>query len=181
MNVEVRGKNGFTITPAIEKYADEKLQKIDHYFNQNLTAHVLCKVYNDHHKVEVTLPTKLFTMRAEVENEDMYAAIDLMIDKLEAQIRKHKTKINASLQKREGFKELFKETSDVNFRALEKELAISPVKTKEITLELLSPDEAISALEVIDHDFYIFKDATTQRVSVAYTRKDGSYGIINTL
>jgi putative sigma-54 modulation protein len=110
----------------------------------------------------------------------MYAAIDLMIDKLEAQIRKHKTKINVSLQKREGFKELFKENNDVDFKALEKELAVSPVRTKEITLESLTSDEAISALEVLDHDFYIFKDATTQRVSVSYRRKDGSYGIIKT-
>ena len=180
MNVEVRGKNGFTITPAIESYATDKLQKIDHYFNQNLSAQVLCKVYNDHHKVEVTIPTKLFTMRAEVIHEDMYAAIDLMIDKLEAQIRKHKTKINKSLQKREGVKELFKEANDVDFDALEKELVSTLAKFKTITLESMSPEEAITALEVLDHDFYIFKDATTLNVSVAYLRKDGKYGIIQT-
>ena len=73
MNVDVRGKNGFVVTEAIKRYADDKLQKIDHYFNQNLNAQVLCKTYKDHHKVEVTIPTKYFTMRAEVADEDMYA------------------------------------------------------------------------------------------------------------
>ena len=180
MNVEVRGKNGFTITPAIDSYATDKLQKIDHYFNQNLSAQVLCKVYNDHNKVEVTIPTKLFTMRAEVMHEDMYAAIDLMMDKLEAQIRKHKTKINKSLQKRDGVKVLFKEAGDVDFDALEKELVSTPAKFKTINLESMSPEEAITALEVLDHDFYIFKDVKTQNVSVAYLRKAGKYGIINT-
>jgi putative sigma-54 modulation protein len=180
MNVEVRGKNGFTITPSIENYATEKLQKIDHYFNQNLNAQVLCKVYNDNHKVEVTLPTKLFTMRAEVTHEDMYAAIDLMMDKLEAQIRKHKTKINKSLQKREGVKELFKESSDVDLKALEKELVISLAKVKSITLEEMTHEEAITALELLDHDFYVFKDINTHHVSIAYLRKDGQYGIIET-
>ena len=180
MNVEVRGKNGFVVTPAIENYAVDKLQKVDHYFNQNLTAQVLCKIYKDHHKVEVTIPSKLFIMRAEVTHEDMYAAIDLMIDKLEAQIRKHKTKINTSLRKREGVKDLFKESDDVDLEALQKELVTTPSKLKTIELELLSAEEAMTALEVLDHDFYIFRDSTTHNVCVAYLRNDQTIGIIET-
>ncbi|MCK5762259.1 MAG: ribosome-associated translation inhibitor RaiA, partial [Candidatus Izimaplasma sp.] len=91
MKVQVRGKNGFEITDAIEHYAEDKLVKVERYFKEELDAFVVCKIYKDHHKVEVTIPTKFYTMRAEVSNDDMYAAIDLAIDKLESQIRKNKT------------------------------------------------------------------------------------------
>jgi len=178
MNVDVRGKNGFVVTEAIKRYADDKLQKIDHYFNQNLNANVLCKTYKDHHKVEVTIPTKYFTMRAEVADEDMYAAIDLTIDKLERQIRKNKTKMQRSLRKKDGVAELFAE--DVDLDALEKELVETPFRVKKIPLESMTADEAITALEMIDHDFYIFKDSDTDQISIAYLRHDGNYGVIET-
>ena len=109
MRVQVRGKNGFVVTDAIASYAEGKLDKIERYFKENLEAVVVCKIYKDHHKVEVTIPTKYYTMRAEVGNPDMYAAIDLTVDKLESQIRKHKSKITRSLQKKEATADLFAE------------------------------------------------------------------------
>lgn len=178
MKVQVRGKNGFTVTSAIETYAVDKLSKIERYFREELDAYVVCKVYNDHHKVEVTIPTKFYTMRAEVGNPDMYAAIDLTIDKLESQIRKHKTKITRSLQKKEGVKDIFHEELDLE--ALERELVHSPVRSKQIDLEELSDEEAITALEMLGHDFYIYRSDETKQVNVAYLRNDGKYGIIET-
>jgi len=178
MKVQVRGKNGFQVTTAIEQYAVNKLEKIERYFREELDAHVVCKVYNDHHKVEVTIPTKYYTMRAEVGNPDMYAAIDLTVDKLESQIRKHKAKITRSLQKREGVKEIFHEDFDIE--ALERELVHAPVRTKKILLEELSFEEAITALEMLGHDFFVYKDDVTKQVNVVYLRNDGKYGIIET-
>lgn len=178
MKVQVRGKNGFTVTGAIESYAVDKLSKIERYFREELDAFVVCKVYNDHHKVEVTIPTKFYTMRAEVGNPDMYAAIDLTIDKLESQIRKHKTKITRSLQKKEGVKDIFHEELDLE--ALERELVHIPVRSKQIDLEELSDEEAITALEMLGHDFYIYRNDETKEVNVAYLRNDGKYGIIET-
>jgi putative sigma-54 modulation protein len=178
MKVEVRGKNGFEVTDAIRDYAADKLEKIERYFKQELDAFVVCKVYNDHHKVEVTIPTKYYTMRAEVGNEDMYAAIDVTIDKLESQIRKHKSKITRSLQKKEGVKDIFHD--DLDIEALERELVHKPVRTKKIELEEMSMDEAITALEMLGHDFYIFTNEETKNVNVAYLRNDGTYGIIET-
>ncbi|MEC9484550.1 MAG: ribosome-associated translation inhibitor RaiA [Candidatus Izemoplasma sp.] len=178
MRVEVRGKNGFEVTDAIRDYAEDKLQKVERYFKQALDAFVVCKVYSDHHKVEVTIPTKYYTMRAEVADEDMYAAIDLSIDKLESQIRKHKTKITRSLQQRDGVKDIFHD--DLDIEALEKELVQQPVRKKEIMLEEMTVDEAITALKVLDHDFFIFRDDKTKQVSVAYTRNDGTFGVIET-
>ncbi len=178
MNVQVRGKNGFKLTDAIVTHAEDKLLKIERYFQEELDAYVVCKVYNDHHRVEVTIPTKYYTMRAEVSNADMYAAIDLTIDKLESQIRKHKAKITRSLQKKEGVSTFFNDELDLE--ALERELVHAPVRSKSIQLEELSMEEAITALEMLGHDFYIFKNEETKHVNVAYLRNDGKYGIIET-
>ncbi|WP_258877916.1 ribosome hibernation-promoting factor, HPF/YfiA family [Candidatus Xianfuyuplasma coldseepsis] len=178
MRVQVRGKNGFQVTRAIEQYAVDKLEKIERYFREELDAYVVCKVYNDHHKVEVTIPTKYYTMRAEVGNPDMYGAIDLTIDKLESQIRKHKAKITRSLQKRDGVKDIFHE--DLDIEALERELVHQPVRTKLIELDELSDEEAITALEMLGHDFFVYKNDLTKQVHVVYLRNDGKYGIIQT-
>ncbi len=177
MKVQVRGKNGFEVTDAIESYAHDKLFKVERYFKEELDAFVVCKIYKDHHRVEVTIPTKYYTMRAEVSNDDMYAAIDLAIDKLESQIRKNKTRITRSLQKKEGVSELF--TDNFDLEALEREL-IAPVKKKSITLDHMSIEEGITAMEMLGHDFFIFKSEDTDKVTVVYLRNDGKYGIIET-
>ncbi len=178
MLVEVRGKNGFKVTDAIENYAKDKLQKVERYFRDELDAFVVCKTYRDHHRVEVTIPTKYYTMRAEVSEDDMYAAIDLAIDKLESQIRKNKTKITRSLQKKDGVAEIFSE--DIDLEALERELVRTPVKKKSITLEQMSTDEAITAMEMLGHDFFIYRDDMTEKTSVVYLRNDGKYAVIET-
>lgn len=178
MLVEVRGKNGFKVTEAIENYAKDKLEKVERYFREELDAFVVCKIYKDHHRVEVTIPTKYYTMRAEVSDDDMYAAIDLAIDKLESQIRKNKTKITRSLQKKEGVGDIFAE--EVDLEALERELVRTPVKRKNIALERMSTDEAITAMEMLGHDFFIYKDDISEKVSIVYLRNDGKYAVIET-
>ncbi len=178
MKLEVRGKNGFEVTQAIENYADEKLSKLERYFKEELDSVVVCKTYKDHHKVEVTIPTQYYTMRAEVAEEDMYAAIDLAIDKLESQIRKNKTKINRSLRKKEGVSDLFNE--DIDLEALERELVGPPVRKKQLSPEEMSSEEAITAMNMLGHDFYIYKDSETKKISVLYLRNDGDYAVIET-
>jgi len=178
MTYDIVGKNGFKVTDAITAYASDKLEKVERYFKEELDAFVVCKIYKDHHKVEVTIPTKYYTMRAEVGNPDMYGAIDIAIDKLESQIRKNKTKITRSLQKKEGVSELFED--DLDLEKLERELVHSPVRTKNIALEEMDIEEAITALEMLGHDFYIFRNDETKQVNVAYLRNDGKYGVIET-
>ncbi len=178
MRVQVRGKNGFEVTDAISTYAEEKLEKVERYFKEELDAYVVCKIYKDHHKVEVTIPTKYYTMRAEVSNEDMYAAIDLTIDKLESQIRKNKTRITRSLQKKDGVSDLFHDSLDLE--ALQRELVDLPVKKKSIVLDSLEIEDALTAMDMLGHDFFIFKELSTGKVNVAYLRNDGKYGVIET-
>ncbi len=117
------------------------------------------------------------TIRAEVGDKDLYAAIDIAVDKLEAQIRKNKHKMNRSLQDRMGIKEAFK-SDELDLKALEREL-LSPVKKKRIKLDILSQDEAITQMELLGHDFFIYRNEDKE-VSVLYLREDGKYGLIET-
>ena len=178
MRVQVRGKNGFEVTDAISTYAEGKLEKVERYFKEELDAYVVCKIYKDHHKVEVTIPTKYYTMRAEVSNPDMYAAIDLTIDKLESQIRRNKTKITRSLQKKDGVGDLFADSLDLE--ALQRELVELPVKKKSIVLDNMAVEDALTAMDMLGHDFFIFRDLLTGKVNLAYLRNDGKYGLIET-
>jgi putative sigma-54 modulation protein len=177
MKLDIRGKGGFVITDAIYNYLDKKLKKIDKVFQQELEAYVVCKIYRDATKVEITIPIKFITMRAEVQDKDLYAAIDRAVDKLEAQIRKNKYKMNRSLQERVGLKNAFS-SEYLNIEELEKEL-ISPVKKKLIKLDFLSLDEAITQMELLGHDFFIYKNEDNI-VSILYLRTDGKYGLIET-
>jgi putative sigma-54 modulation protein len=182
MTIEVVGKNGLTITPAIENYAKDKLSKLEKFFTLGgeLNARVLCKVYNDHHKVEVTIPSKHFTLRTEVADQNVYAAIDLSVDKLERQIKKFKGKVNKILREREGIEQFFVDDR-AHTLGMEKEyLAKHIVRSKSLRLRPMSVEEAIDQLEMIGHDFYIFLDETKRTVSVLYVRGDGDYALIET-
>lgn len=182
MTIEVVGKNGLTITPAIENYAKDKITKLEKFFNHRdeLNARVLCKVYKDHHKVEVTIPSKHFTLRTEVADQNIYSAIDLSVDKLERQIKKFKNKVNRILREREGVENFFVNDA-LQTEELEKEyIAKNVVRSKSLKLRPMSIEEAIDQLEMVGHDFYIFLDETKKTVSVLYLRGDGDYALIET-
>ncbi|XFA99685.1 ribosome hibernation-promoting factor, HPF/YfiA family [Candidatus Izemoplasma sp. B36] len=177
MRLDIRGKGGFVITDAIYNYLEKKLKKIDKVFQHELSAYVICKVYREGTKVEITIPIKFITMRAEVQDKDLYAAIDRAVDKLEAQIRKNKHRMNRSLQEKTGLKNAF-QNEYLDLEELEREL-ISPVKKKKIKLEILSLEEAMTQMELLGHDFFIFKNEDNI-TSLLYLREDGKYGLIET-
>lgn len=181
MNVIVRGKNKFEPTDAIKKYAEGKLQRIEHYFNKwdDLVANVLCKVYDSYHEVEITIPTKHVILRAEVKDKTMYGAIDLAVDKLELQISKHKSKIFKSIQQRQGVGKYYADKFDFDVKEFETELrATQLVKNKTVDLVPMTADEAILQMEMLGHDFYLFMNSDTSQPSVVYLREDHDYGII---
>jgi len=177
MKLDIVGKSGFVITDAIRNYIEKKLHKIDKIFTEELEAYVVCKVYRDGTKVEITIPIKFLTLRAEVSDRDLYAAIDKAVDKLEAQLRKNKHKMNRSLQEKVGLRDTFA-YDDFDLEELEKELT-SPVKKKRITLEILSLEEALTQMELLGHDFFIYKNEDNE-TSILYLRDDGKYGLIET-
>ena len=170
MEINVRGTK-VEITDSMRTYVSEKLGKLDKYISlDGVRASVLVKVRNYSQKVEVTIPLKTLILRAEAEEQDFYSAVDMVINKLERQIRKNKTK----LQKREkkGLKEI--NVDEAIEIPEEKEV----VKRKKIDLKLMSSEEAILQMDLLGHNFFLYKDEETDMPAVVYKRKDGGYGII---
>ena len=173
MNINIRGDK-IEVTDSIRNYVKEKLQRLEKYFDEpnTLDAHVLIRVRNGNEIIEVTIPTNKFTLRAEEKNADLYAAIDLVIDVLERQIRKNKTKLN---KKRSEGPIGFALLEDID----EEEITETIVKRKDIDSKPMGEEEAILQMELLGHDFFLFKNVDEECVSVVYKRKDGNYGIIN--
>lgn len=173
MNINIRGDK-IEITESIKKYVIEKLERLNKYFEEpnKIDAHVLVKVKNERATIEVTIPTSKFTLRAEETNSDLYASIDLVIDVLERQIRKNKTKLN---------KHRNEEVSE--FIYIEEEVeepVVNIIKRKNIGSKPMGEEEAILQMELLGHDFFVFKNVDEDDcISVLYKRKDGNYGIIN--
>lgn len=176
MKVKIRGKN-ITVTKGIQEKVEKKLSKLDKYFiTQDVEASVLVRTYPEGQKIEVTIPTEYVLLRAEEVNDDLYAAIDLVIDKLEGQIRKYKTKLS---RKSKNNKLAF------NIAELEKlddsdEEEDVIVKTKTINPKPMDMEEAIMQMEMMDHTFFVYLDAESNKVSVVYKRNNGGYGLLET-
>ena len=174
MKYTIRGEK-IEVTEAIKEYIIEKLSKIDKYFDnpEEVTANVLVRVKNREQKVEVTINTSLFQIRAEESHSDLYAAIDLVSDKVERQIRKNKTKLKNRYDKAQISEMFFDYESDED----EKEENLIK-KRKKIELKPMDEEEAIMQMELLEHDFFVFLHAETNAVNVVYKRKDGQYGLI---
>src|SRR5690606_12988021 len=183
LKFNIRGEN-IEVTPAIRDYVENKIEKVERYFNEDLNANanVNLKVYNDKQtKVEVTIPMKNLTLRAEERHNDMYAAVDLIVDKLERQIRKHKTKVNRKFRDREGTGIYFANVaSQMEANADTSEDDYTIVRTKQFDLKPMDQEEAVLQMNMLGHDFYIFTDAETDGTNIVYKRKDGKYGLIET-
>lgn len=174
MKYNIRGDK-MAITDAIKEYAETKLGKLEKYFkDKGITANVLTKVRGNSQIVEVTIPTSKFILRSEEENEDLYAAIDLVTDKLERQIRKNKTRLNKSVK--DNIKE-FNFDFEIEKDEESKEKI---VKRKNIEMKPMDEEEAILEMELLGHNFFVYKDMDTDNICVLYKRKDGNYGLIET-
>ncbi len=175
MKLNIRGDK-LEITDAIRDYVEDKLGRLDKYFkDSDINANVLLKVKGNRQIIEVTVPTDKYILRSEEEHNDLYAAIDLVVDKLEGQIRKNKTKL-----KKQNIDNKYK---DFNFDYElddDEENNDVIVKYKEIEMKPMDSEEAILEMELLGHSFFVFKDVDTGNVNVLYKRKDGNYGLIET-
>ncbi len=162
------------LTPAIKDYIENKIGKLDKYLENasDVTAHVLTKVKGAEQTIEVTIPIKKFILRAEETHNDLYAAIDLVSDKLERQIRKNKTRLKKRVKVTGEF--------NLDFKVEKKEEEKGQiVKRKVVEMKPMSEDEAVLQMNLIGHDFFVFKNMENQ-VAVVYKRNDQDYGIIET-
>ena len=171
MKYLIRGEK-IQVTDSIKDYIQEKLSKMDKYLDnpENVEAKILIKIKGVEQRVEVTIQTKGYFLRAEESHSDLYAAIDLIIDKLERQFRKYKTKL-LDKSRQENIQDSF----DIE-EAIEEEI----VKRKKIYLKPMDEEEAIMQMELLGHTFFVFKNIETDTICVIYKRHDGNYGLIET-
>lgn len=174
MRFEIVGKN-IDVTEAMKAKIEKKLSFLEKYLliDSDTIARVVCRVYPNTQKVEITIPTKVGQLRAEVEHDDFYAALDLAIDKLEDQVRRQKTRL--SRRHKDKLAKAFIE-EDVTVLKIED----VPVKTKTINPEEMDVEEAIMRMEMLGHSFFIYNDVDSESIAVVYRRNDGRYGLIET-
>ena len=173
MKFNIRGSKDI-LDESVKNYIETKIGKLDKYFENpdEITANILVKESGIKETIEVTIPIKKAILRAEDSNKDIYAAIDLVLEKLERQIRKNKTKIKHKTKK---------ENIDVfiDFEITEEEVNNNKIiKRKKVENKPMDEEEAILQMDLLGHDFFIFKNISTDNVAVVYRRKDGDYGII---
>lgn len=165
------------VTPALKDYVEKRVGKVTKYFDQVGEITVLLTVSKGRHIVEVTVPVEGgILLRGEEATMDMYTSIDLVVEKLERQIHKHKTKLQRRF--RGGFKaDMVAEGAGPAARADTAE-DYSIVKTKRFAVKPMDVQEAIMQMNMVNHDFFVFRDSETEEVSVVYRRTDGNYGLI---
>ncbi len=176
MKLNIRGDK-VTVTSAMKECLEDNLAKLNKYFEnpEDIEANVLVKVRGLEQIIEVTALTKRFTLRAEESNENFYAAVDLVVAKLERQIRKNKDRLNKKYKNVEKLEFNY----DYDLKKDEEENESSIVKRKDISMKPMDEEEAMLQIELLNHDFFVFKNIDEECVSVLYKRKDGNYGIIN--
>ena len=183
MKVTIRVKDRVHVSQKVKDYVEEKLGKLEQYFKKSdeLIDNVLFKEYNEYKMVEVTIPTKNIILRAEVKEETYLNAIDSVVEKLESQIRKHKSKIYSSMKRREGVAQYYASQNDFDIEMMKTEILLTNlVKNKTVELQPMEVDDAIMQMEMLDHKFYVFKNAENGKICVVYLRNDGDYGLIET-
>ena len=176
MIYNIRGDK-ILVTDAIKEYITVKLDKLNKYFGrpEDITANILVKVKGFEQTIEVTIPTPNFTIRNEESAENLYAAIDLVCDKIERQIRKNKTKINRiekNAEKKLNLSFIEEEDNEEEERRI--------VRRKTLNTKPMDEEEAMLQMEMLGHDFFVYKDRDTKNICIIYKRKDNDYGIIET-
>jgi putative sigma-54 modulation protein len=176
MKFIISGKN-IEVTEALKEKVTRKIGKLEKFFNPNTEVHATLSVQKKRQIIEVTIASNGIVLRAEESNEDMYASIDKVVDILERQIRRNKTRLEKKL--REGaFRQ---ENVQVDANAddnVDEEHEFKVVRSKKFAIKPMTLEEAILQMNLLGHAFYMFSNAETKEVNVVYKRKNGDYGLI---
>lgn len=171
MNVNVKGRN-IDVTPALKEYVEKKITKVTKQFKTVGDISAVLKVEKGNHIVEITVPASGILLRAQETTKDMYSSIDLVVEKIERQIHKYKTRL---------MKRKYSNFADVPVAPapVEDDGEFEIIKSKKFVLHPMSVEEAILQMNLLNHDFFVFYDPDLGSTSVVYRRKDGKYGLIS--
>ena len=179
MKYTIRGNN-IEVTDALHDYVEKKLSRLEKYFDTDVNAEaiVVLSVTREEHKVEVTIPLPGLMVRAEEISEDMYASADLVVEKLERQIRKYKTKVNRRLRHDSSVRLHVSGMASAATAVVDEEEPFKVVRTKRFNIKPMDAEEAILQMNMLGHDFFVFSNANSDQMNIIYKRKDGRYGLI---
>ena len=172
MKFTITGRN-IAVTDRLRAQVEKKLGKLSKFFSPDTTAMVTLSVQKDLQTIEVTIPIKGSMIRAEESSSDMYVSIDLVEEIIERQIRRHRKKLIDKTQHAESFSTLFAEEE-----APDDDAEIRIVKIKKFDFKPMDPEEACLQMELLGHNFFVFKNAETDETCVVYKRKGDTYGLI---
>ncbi len=173
MKITIVGKN-IEVTQGLKDAVEERFAKLDKYFTSATEAKVTLIVDKDRQKIEVTIPLKGQTLRAEEITSDMYASIEAVTDTIEAQLKKYRAKIIARQQADSTtiFAQDYLEDTEDEAEKLQ------IIRTKKFDMKPMYPEDACLEMELLGHDFFMFCNAETDEINVVYKRKNGAYGLI---
>lgn len=171
MKFIIVGRN-IEVTPGLRAAVEEKIGKLDKYFNPDTEVHVTLSVEKDRQKIEVTIPVKGSIIRSEQVSNDMYVSIDLVEEIIERQLKKYKNKIVDKQQVAASFSKAYVENDYTD----DEEIKI--VRTKKFDIKPMYPEDACIQMELLGHSFFVFCNAETDQVNVVYKRKGDTYGLI---
>ena len=171
MKFIIVGRN-IEVTPGLRSAVEEKIGKLEKYFNPDTEAHVTLSVEKERQKIEVTIPVKGNIIRSEQVSNDMYVSIDLVEEIIERQLKKYKNKIVDKQQAASSFSKMYVENDYMD------DEDIKIVRTKKFDIKPMYPEDACIQMELLGHNFYVFCNAGTEQVDVVYKRKGGTYGIL---
>lgn len=182
MLIHIRGKH-VEVTDALKSYIEKKLQRLDKHFHDIKEATVILSVQRGMQMVEIQLEGDGILLRGEERRgNDMYASIDEVVEKLEVRVQKFKGKVRGKSHD-EGPKEknaIKQQAMTEAFGAEVDEQEDMPtlVRTKRFAIKPMDPEDAAQQMELLHHDFFVFRNSETEDVNVVYKREDGNYGLI---
>jgi putative sigma-54 modulation protein len=184
IEVTVKGKN-IEVTDGLKAYTEKRLQKLEKYLPSLREAMVRECVEHNQHRVEVTLEGDGLILRGEERTDNMYASVDLVLDKLEQRARKFKERHSHSLHHDQSIRKNIMADNDGPFEGIlpadtppDEDTRPYISRTKKVTMKPMSAEEASERMVLADHDFFIYQDTESEQVQVIYRRKDGNYGLI---
>ncbi len=171
MNLVISGKN-LDITEGLRSAVEEKISKLERYFTESTEVHVTLSTEKNRQKIEITIPMKGSIIRAEEVSSDMYVSIDLVEEVIERQLRKYKNKLIDKEQNAAQLNQAFIDEDDYD----EEEIEI--IRSKKFAMKPMDPEEACVQMELLGHNFFVFRNSETEEVNVVYKRKGNTYGLI---
>lgn len=167
------------VTDKMRDYVEKKLTKLDKFFREESDARIVLGTIKDNEYIEATIYASGMIYRAEASDKEVLAAVDKIVDVIERQIRKNKTRLEKKIKRDAALDSML--ISGASYTEGEETSEFEIVKTKRFTVKPMSAEEAVLQMNLLGHNFFVFKNVDTDEMNVVYKRKDGKYAIIESI